>query len=186
MPKISELPALAKATSEDLIPIVDDAGNITKKVRAADSVPLKGVGLGDINGGSTAGVLKTDASGTVSVATNSVDANGWKVRDFGTFKRYTKRQWTEAGSFTGGQTKYFSFGNLPVGVTYSTDLDIELGVMSITPNASSTTGSNAFTVPIKAHTSTASNTISVVMTNAYNSTTDVGGFAVFITITKDN
>lgn len=43
MPKISELPALAKATSEDLIPIVDDAGNITKKVRAADAVPDKAV-----------------------------------------------------------------------------------------------------------------------------------------------
>lgn len=39
MPRISELPALAQATSGDLIPIVDDAGNITKKVTADKVVP---------------------------------------------------------------------------------------------------------------------------------------------------
>lgn len=39
MPRISELPALAQATSGDIIPIVDDAGNITKKVTANKVVP---------------------------------------------------------------------------------------------------------------------------------------------------
>ena len=39
MPRISELPALAQATSGDVIPIVDDAGNITKKVTADKVVP---------------------------------------------------------------------------------------------------------------------------------------------------
>lgn len=54
MPKISELPALAKATSEDLIPIVDDSGNITKKVRAADSVPANSVNEQAVTDGSIA------------------------------------------------------------------------------------------------------------------------------------
>lgn len=39
MPRITELPALAQATSGDIIPIVDDAGNITKKVTANKVVP---------------------------------------------------------------------------------------------------------------------------------------------------
>lgn len=39
MPRISELPALAQATSGDVIPIVDDSGNITKKVTANKIVP---------------------------------------------------------------------------------------------------------------------------------------------------
>lgn len=39
MPRISELPALAQATSGDIIPIVDDSGNITKKVTANKVVP---------------------------------------------------------------------------------------------------------------------------------------------------
>ena len=117
----------------------------------------------------------------------TTDANGWKVRDFGSFKRYTKRQWVDAGSFTGGQSKYFSFGSLPVGVVYDVNLEVAIGFTSITSNTSSNTGSNAFTTLMKPHISTsASNAISIVMTNAYNNTTDVGSFAVFITITKDN
>lgn len=128
MPKISELPALAKATSEDLIPIVDDAGNITKKVRAADSVPLKGVGLGDINGGSTAGVLTTDASGAVNAgkataqnieSTTSVDANGWTVTKVSSNvtiyqKAYPEQQY---GAVTGVA---FAATLLPVGTTWAT------------------------------------------------------------------
>lgn len=38
MPKISGLPALAKATNDDLLAIVDDAGNITKKVTRGDFI----------------------------------------------------------------------------------------------------------------------------------------------------
>lgn len=63
MPRISELPALAQATSGDLIPIVDDAGNITKKVTANKVVP---------DGSLSASQLATDAVTTAKIGNGQV------------------------------------------------------------------------------------------------------------------
>lgn len=65
MPRITELPALAQATSGDVIPIVDDAGNITKKVTANKVVP---------DGSIVAGQLASNAVTTAKIADAQVTA----------------------------------------------------------------------------------------------------------------
>lgn len=66
MPKITALQSETSPTSDDFLAIVDNASGTTKKVTKADL--LKGQALTNLNGGTTAGVLTTDASGNVAVS----------------------------------------------------------------------------------------------------------------------
>lgn len=77
------------------------------------------VALSKIKGGSTAGVLKTDASGNVTVGAKTTDANGWTVYDYGAWKEYTKKftgqQTTNVGA--DGNVVIFTSEALPAGMT---------------------------------------------------------------------
>ena len=75
-----------------------------------------GVSLGNINGGSTAGVLTTDASGNVTVGAKTVDANGWTVYNYGPWKQYRKRV-TFNQTIGALAVLSISSNNLPVGVS---------------------------------------------------------------------
>ena len=94
MPRITELPALAQATSGDVIPIVDDSGNITKKVTADKVVP---------NGSVTNSQLANDAVDTAQIADGAVTDD--KI-DFTTlpsyaFRVYLTSNWNPASAYNG-------------------------------------------------------------------------------------
>lgn len=65
-------------------------GTLKTNAVTTASIANKAVTLPKINGGSTAGVLVTDASGNVAVGAKTTDANGWTVYDYGGWKEYTK------------------------------------------------------------------------------------------------
>ena len=67
--------------------------NINNSVRNKLAVTLS-----NVNGGSTAGVLTTDASGNVGVKSKTTDANGWTVYDYGAWKEYVITKTWSAGS----------------------------------------------------------------------------------------
>lgn len=79
----------------------------------------KSVTLPKINGGTTAGVLTTDASGNVAVGAKTTDANGWTVYNYGAWKEYTKKftgqQTTNVGA--DGNVVLFTAQALPTGMT---------------------------------------------------------------------
>lgn len=84
----------------------------------------KSVTLPKINGGSTAGVLATDASGNVAVGTKTVDANGWTVYDYGGWKEYAI-------------TKYWSAGTPAAAAVVSTTVPYPVGLSASNINSSS-------------------------------------------------
>lgn len=65
MPKITQLTSDTSPTNDDFLPIVDNAGSVTKKTTKRDL--LKNQPLTNLYGGTTAGVLTTNTSGAVSV-----------------------------------------------------------------------------------------------------------------------
>jgi hypothetical protein len=63
----------------------------------------------------------------VRSAIKTVDANGWTVSDFGTYKQYNKR-WTgllNTASLAAGANMSFTTDNLPVGVTTTSGLHVD-------------------------------------------------------------
>lgn len=78
--------------------------------------------LPKINGGTTAGVLTTDASGNVTVGAKTVDANGWTVYNYGGWKEY--EIWFDIGSGGDYDTAAIS---LPVGVPNMGNVFAEVG-----------------------------------------------------------
>lgn len=130
--------------------------------------------------------VRTIVSAMLSSAayTMPVDANGWKrTMQLDGKIVYSKREWLELGSFTGGQSKYFSFGLMPEGVPYSTNMSLSLSFSSIVTGNNSATGTQAITGPSKVHIATGNNSMSVVVTNAYSSSTNMGGVAAYVEIT---
>lgn len=106
MPRISKLPALAQATSGDVIPIVDDAGNITKKVTANKVVP---------DGSVVSTQLANGAVTTAKIGDSQVTAS--KI-DFSTFEYSTTEK--IVGKWVDGKTVYqktINFGTLPNATT---------------------------------------------------------------------
>lgn len=130
--------------------------------------------------------VRTTASATLSSAAYLMptDANGWKrTMQLDGKIVYSKREWLELGTFTGGQSKYFSFGLMPEGVAYSTNMSLSLSFSSIVTGNNSATGTQAITGPSKVHIATGNNSMSVVVTNAYSSSTNMGGVAAYVEIT---
>ena len=81
MPKISELPALTTANNNDAIAIVETSTATTKRITRGDllksplpanavnnqAIAEKAVTLPKINGGTTAGVVRSDSAGNITV-----------------------------------------------------------------------------------------------------------------------
>lgn len=106
MPRISELPALAQATSGDLIPIVDDSGNITKKVTANKVVP---------DGSVVATQLASNSVTTAKIGDGQVTAG--KI-DFSTFNLgYVERTTNITATSTPSTVLSISV-TVPSGVSY--------------------------------------------------------------------
>lgn len=94
MPRISQLPSMVTADNSDELAIVDTSGSITQKISAKDlatSLPQK---FDD----STIDGAKLDASSFP--ITNTVDSNGWTVKDYGLFKKYFKVVNVSTGSLS--------------------------------------------------------------------------------------
>lgn len=91
-------------------------GTLKDNVVTTPKLLDKAATLAKINGGATAGVLTTDASGNVAVGAKTTDANGWTVYDYGAWKEYTYT--TANGSASKSQYESWDMFTitLPVGV----------------------------------------------------------------------
>lgn len=78
-------------------------------------IASKAATLAKLDGGSTAGVLKTDASGDVTVGAKTTDANSWTIYDYGAWKIYKKRL-TFSQTISTGAVLSISSTNLPTGL----------------------------------------------------------------------
>jgi hypothetical protein len=77
--KISELPILSTADATDILPVVDVSGNVTKRVTVSGTAAA------------VAANLPADSiTSTMLNPSKTVDANGWTVYDYGTWKEYAK------------------------------------------------------------------------------------------------
>lgn len=96
---------------------VDVAGVLASNVVTTAKILDANVTLAKIGGGSTAGVLKTNASGVVTAGALTTDAGGWAVYDYGAWKEYT----IKTTAFSATKNQYEAWDNttinLPTGVT---------------------------------------------------------------------
>lgn len=83
MPKISDLPALIRASVGDLFAVVDDAGNITKKVLATGVVPYASLNSQHMDWSETGNLWGEELKRTTLTANaTSITVDGFAAKKF--------------------------------------------------------------------------------------------------------
>jgi hypothetical protein len=119
MPRISQLTSLTTVDSGDELPVVDVSASVTKKTTKADLLKDSGSYLGATNQIPADAIPDDIVTSDMLDLSSTTDANGWKVRDYGNWKYYTKRITYTTSSLAqlSPTNATLSSSNLPVGVT---------------------------------------------------------------------
>jgi len=167
MPKITDLTALTTAANGDLLAIVDTGSASTKKITKQNLLAqiADGSGLNSASIGSS----KLNLSKTV-------DANGWTVYDYGTFKQYSIDSAQSSINITTEDRTAFTPFALPVG--FSTM--VGLRIISATIQGSSFPG--GFILGLATLSNSASFTTINGLVGNNGGTTATGTFRISVTL----